>query len=251
MKETRLIMSMPITIEVIDNISREQMNSIFNYFREIDARFSVFKRDSEISKLNRGEITFRQCSLDLQTVLELCAETKGITGGYFDIKHNSKVDPSGLVKGWAIHNAAELLRGFGIRNFYVDAGGDIEVSGHNKSGGFWKIGIRNPFNRNENVKIVELSGKGIATSGTAIRGQHIYNPRDPQTELSEIVSITVIGPDIYEADRFATAAFAMQKEGIYFIESLAEFAGYAIDKKGNAKFTNNFTDYVFQNVQMG
>ncbi len=241
---------MPVTVEVVDRITREQMSTVFDYFRDIDARFSVFKRGSEISRLNRGEITFRQCSRDLQEILELCAETKGITGGYFDIRRNGKLNPSGLVKGWAIHNAANLLRNYGFRNFYVDAGGDIEVSGHNTLGKLWRIGIRNPFRHNENIKVIELTGKGIATSGTAIRGQHIYNPRNPNAPLKEIVSITVIGPDIYEADRFATAAFAMQEEGIYFIGSLSGFAGYAINNKGKAIFTENFTEYVYQHVQM-
>ena len=106
------------------------------------------------------------------------------------------------------------------------------------------MGIRNPFNHQQNIKILELDGKGIATSGTYSRGQHIYNPFSPDKDLEKIVSISVIGPNVYEADRFATAAFAMQDNGIYFIESLPGFEAYAIDRNGIATATSAFHTYV-------
>jgi thiamine biosynthesis lipoprotein len=62
--------------------------------------------------------------------------------------------------------------------------------------------------------------------------------------MTDIVGLTVIGPNIYEADRFATAAFAMGREGIMFIENLAGFEGYMIDQHGQATFTSHFTRYV-------
>ncbi len=58
------------------------------------------------------------------------------------------------------------------------------------------------------------------------------------------MSLTVIGPNIYDADRFATAAFAMGRDGIYFIENLEGFEGYMIDKNGMATFTTGFEGYV-------
>ncbi len=65
----------------------------------------------------------------------------------------------------------------------------------------------------EIVKVLAISDRGVATSGTYIRGQHIYNPVTGGLPDPEIVSITVIGPDIYEADCYATAAFAMGRKG--------------------------------------
>jgi len=90
---------------------------------------------------------------------------------------------------------------------------------------------------------VYIRNEGIATSGTYIRGAHIYNPLNPQEQLNEIVSLTVIGPNIYEADRFATAAFAMGKNGIVFIEHLPGFEAYVIDVKGIATSTTGFSKY--------
>jgi thiamine biosynthesis lipoprotein len=94
--------------------------------------------------------------------------------------------------------------------------------------------------------VLELTDKGIATSGTAIRGQHIYNPHNPGQQLLDVASLTVIGPDVCEADRFATAAFAMGKRGIFFIEELPGFEGYMIDASARATYTTGFERYVLQ-----
>ncbi len=246
MKQTRLLMGMPITLEVMDEqVTQDDLNAVFAYFVSVDERFSTYKETSEIAKINRGELLLAQYSEEMKTILALCDQTKKDTHGYFDIWHGDICDPSGLVKGWAIQNAANMLKERGLRHFYVDAGGDIEVAGNN-NGKLWRIGIRNPFNRNENVKVLALTNRGVATSGTAIRGQHIYNPHHPDQQLVDVLSITVIGPNIYEADRFATAAFAMGKQGIQFIEELAGFEGYMIDVHAKATYTSSFERYVLQ-----
>ena len=131
----------------------------------------------------------------------------------------------------------------GLRNYYLDAGGDIQLAG-TKDGAPWRVGIRNPFNRAEHVKALAITDHGVATSGTAIRGQHIYNPYHAGQPIAEIVSMTVIGPDVYEADRFATAAFAMGRMGVAFIEGLDGFEGYMIDAQGIATYTSGFERYV-------
>ncbi len=138
-----------------------------------------------------------------------------------------------------------MLHGFGYRNFYVEAGGDIQVFGQNGEGKAWTVGIKNPFNVQEIVKTAKLhNNEGIATSGSYERGAHIYNPKNRKQELAEIASITVIGKNIYEADRFATAAFAMQGRGIGFIESVPGLEGYSIDTHGIATMTSGFSTYV-------
>jgi thiamine biosynthesis lipoprotein len=73
------------------------------------------------------------------------------------------------------------------------------------------------------VKIVSGDSIAVATSGTAIRGQHIYNPLDPARLLTDVVSLTIVGDAILDVDRFATAAFAMGTAGISFVESLAGY----------------------------
>ncbi|HEY7419310.1 MAG TPA: FAD:protein FMN transferase [Ktedonobacteraceae bacterium] len=244
MKHTRLLMGMPITVEVVDSaVTQNDLDKVFAYFVYVDETFSTYKDSSEISKINRGELLPEQYGEDMKTILALSEQARKDTDGYFDIRRDGMYDPSGLVKGWAIQNAANMLRGWGFRNFYIDAGGDIQVAG-NKDGRPWRVGIRNPFNHAEYVKVLALTDEGIATSGTAIRGQHIYNPHNQGVQLLEIASMTVIGPNVYEADCFATAAFAMERKGILFIEKLTGFEGYMIDVNRRATFTSGFERYV-------
>ena len=239
---------MPVIIEIIDPLVTENIfEEIFNYFIYIDNTFSPFKNDSELTKINNGKLQKNEWSRDMKTVFKLCEQTKKETYGYFNIEKNRQFDPLGLVKGWAINNAANILKRKGLKNFYVEAGGDIQVAGNNIENKSWKIGIQNPFNIKQNVKIITLSNHGIATSGTYLRGQHIRNPFFPKEEIKDIISLTVIGPNIYEADRFATAAFAMGKGGINFIEKKSSLAGYMIDNKGIATLTNNFNKFIYKN----
>jgi len=245
MKQTRLMMGMPITVEVLDrSATDETLDEVFAYFRYVDEKFSTYKETSEISQINEGHLELADASDDMQKIFALAEETRLATDGYFDIAHNGRYDPSGIVKGWAIAQAADLLRDKGFQNFYVDAGGDIQAYGRNDQNEEWRVGIRNPFNPTEIVKVFSISNCGIATSGTYVRGQHIYNPKQTDQRLTEVVSLTVIGPNIYEADRFATAAFAMGPAGIAFIENLADFEGYMIEADGQATLTSGLGRYV-------
>lgn len=238
-------MGMPVSVEIVDAAAcEEDFDDVYDYFSQVDERFSTYKPNSEISRINRGEIQTVDFSAEMREVFELSELTKQQTNGYFDIRNAEIIDPSGLVKGWAIHNAAKLLAARGFRHFYVDAGGDVQVSGKNEQGMPWQVGIRSPFNQQEIVKAVQLDSQGIATSGTYVRGDHIYNPNDKTGIDDQVASLTVIGPNVYEADRFATAAFAMGAEGINFIESVPGLEGYSIDHHGIATYTSGFETFI-------
>jgi FAD:protein FMN transferase len=243
--ETRLIMGMPITIEVVGDGDGYAHQTAFEYFEEVDARFSPYKGNSEVSAFARGELDIADTSDELSEVLGLCALTRSETDGYFDIRRpDGRIDPSGLVKGWAIRNAARRIAALGYNDFFVDAGGDVECHGHNGNGGSWRIGIRNPFNAVEIVKVLTPGDGGVATSGAYVRGQHIYNPHAGAAASDEVASVTVVGPDAYEADRFATAAFAMGRDGITFLETRPGLEAYLIDSSGMATMTSGFQTFV-------
>ena len=246
MKETKILMGMPITVEIVDSsVDAMDINDVFNYFKYVENRFSVHKPESEISQINDQKINQADWSEEMLIIFDLARETKKLTDGYFDIvNREGKFDPSGIVKGWAIFNASKILEGRGFTNFYIEAGGDIQAKGKNSLGEDWRIGIRNPFNIQQIVKAVAVGDNGVATSGTYIRGQHIYDPKQKDLPITEIVSLTVIGPNIYEADRFATAAFAMREKGIAFIEKIPGFEGYMINKNGRATMTSGFEKYL-------
>jgi thiamine biosynthesis lipoprotein len=244
MKSTKLIMGMPITIEIVDRkATKQDLNEVFAYFLSIDKQFSPFKKFSEVSLINKGKLAPINYSPQMQEVLELSAQTKKETNGFFDVYHENTFNPSGLVKGWAINNAAKILSVKGFQNFYINAGGDIQTKGLNIDNKPWLIGIRNPFQKTNLVKVVSLTNTAIATSGTYERGYHIYNPKSSYHKPHELVCLSVIGPDIYEADRFATAAFVMGHLALNFIASKPGLSGFAIDKHGNTSYTTNFLNY--------
>lgn len=246
MKKTAQIMGMRVAVEIIDgNGNEEDITEVFRYLQEIDEIFSTYKQTSEIGRINRGEVKIENASEKVKEIFALCEQTKKETNGYFDMSQNGKIDPSGIVKGCAIFQSAELLARKKYRNFYIEISGDIEVRGLNSKNEKWKIGIENPFNREEIVKVVSLSNNGIATSGTAKRSNHIYNPLTGNV-ADGIASISVIGPNVYEADRFATAAFAMGEKGIEFIEKLSGFEGYMITKEKKAIYTSQFEKYLLE-----
>ncbi|MBI5358664.1 FAD:protein FMN transferase [Candidatus Amesbacteria bacterium] len=234
MQQSRIIMGMPITIKIVGLVSQNIFDRVFEYFESIDEKYSPFKENSEVSQINNG---LTSVSHDMNIIMKLCKEANEITNGYFDVWRGGIFNPSGLVKGWAIKNAGNLVRNMGFENYFLDVGGDIEAFGKT-----WKIGIRNPFNLSETIKVLNIQDGAVATSGNYERGNHIYNPLGKMQ--NDIVSLTVIGSDILWADVMATAAFAMGREGISFIEKQKGLEGYMIDNKGMAIYTSGFNIYV-------
>ena len=245
MKQTRALMGMPITTEIVDaHVTEELFDRVYDYFKHVDETFSTYKSTSEITAINEGRLNLADASEEMKLIFMLSDETKHATNGFFDIQTpNGTYDPSGLVKGWSIWNAAHIILQNGCKNFYVDAGGDVQTHGMNAAGEPWTVGIKNPWNEAEHIKIIKVGDEGVATSGIYIRGLHIYDPHTKKP-IEDLVSLTVVGPNVYEADRFATAAFAMGHNAIHFIESLPGFEGYAITKDKIATMTSGFEKYI-------
>jgi thiamine biosynthesis lipoprotein len=244
-KQTRIIMGMPVILMTPDaRVTVSSLDKIFGFLEYADQKYSPFIATSDVALINQKQLATENYDDELQEILALAAKTKHETNGYFDVWHNENFDPSGIVKGWAIQKASQMMQEF-TDDFYVEAGGDIQVGGNNDMAQPWRIGIRNPFERNETISVVELQNHAVATSGTAIRGQHIYNPFSPQP-IKGIVSLSVIAPAIVDADRIATAAFAMREKGIQFIESLKGYEGYMVDSNKRATKTTGWEEYEVQ-----
>jgi len=245
MTETRIVMGMPITVVVPEDAGSEAedrarvvsaVGDVFAYLESVDRQFSPFKEESEVSAVRRGEVRRENASDEMRRVLKLCEETKSMTNGYFDAWAGGIFDPSGLVKGYSLHRAARMLSTAGFTCYAVDGAGDIEMKGLLEGGKPWSVGIRNPFSPDTIVKVVELTDCGIATSGNYIRGAHIYDPTSGE-RAHDIASITVIAANVFEADRLATAAFAMGRQGIEFLASLSGIEAYMVDHDSEATYT--------------
>ncbi|HEX3805976.1 MAG TPA: FAD:protein FMN transferase [Gaiellaceae bacterium] len=203
------VMGMPIVVEVRDEPGSATLDRVFDWFRFVDETFSTFKETSEISRLNRGELSLEDAHPDVRHVLGRCEELREATRGYFDARAtgDGALDPSGLVKGWSVDRAAALLEDAGSREYAVNAGGDMIVRG-----GTWRIGIQHPREQGKVAKIVEASELAIATSGEYERGHHVLDPHTGRAPEG-VLSVTVTGPELGTADAYATAAFAMGEDG--------------------------------------
>jgi thiamine biosynthesis lipoprotein len=211
------IMGMPIAIDVRDDIDPTAIEEAFTWFRRVDATFSTYKPDSDISRLDRGELSVPDAHPHVREVLARCEELRAETNGYFDIHATGRLDPSGYVKGWAVDRAAGLLERAGARRFHINAGGDILARGGTPDP--WRIGIQHPICRDRLACVLEITDGAVATSGAYERGAHVFDPhlrRPPDG----VLSVTLIGRDLVSTDAYATAAFAMGRAGPAWTASL-------------------------------
>ena len=210
MSERRLehVMGMPVRVEVRDQgVGEAALDAVYAWLRVVDARFSPFRADSEISRIDRGELSLRDAHPDVREVLARCERLRVATGGYFDARAGGSLDPCGLVKGWAVDRAGALLAAAGARRFCIDAGGDVLLRG-----GPWRVGVRHPRRRDRLAAALELCDAAVATSGAYERGAHVLDPVGGGPARGAL-SVTVVGRELATADACATAAFAMGVRG--------------------------------------
>jgi thiamine biosynthesis lipoprotein len=229
LRRVEQVMGMPIVVDVRDDCGDEVLDELFDWFREVDQRFSTYKETSEISRLNRGELHIRDCHPDVRWVLARCDELREETGGFFDARYASllEVDPSGLVKGWSVDRGGELLEARGLANYSINAGGDIRLRGAALPEDTWRTGIQHPVLHDRIAAVVESNDLALATSGTYIRGEHILDPHTG-TPPSGLLSVSIAGADLATADAYATAAFAMGEDGAAWSATRAPYESFVI-----------------------
>ncbi|MBT2414202.1 FAD:protein FMN transferase [Streptomyces sp. ISL-12] len=223
MRRVEHVMGFPVSLRVDDeDVPERAADAVFAWLREVDARFSPFRADSEVCRLDRGE-SFRT-SDDLREVLALCEEYRAATGGAFDARLPGRgLDPCAVVKGWSVQRAAGLLTAAGARRFCLNAGGDVVAAG-----GPWRVGIRHPEHADRLCAVLDITDAAVATSARYERGDHIIDGRTgaPATGL---LSLTVVAPTLTEADPVATAAFALGPEGVTWAAARAGCEVFAVD----------------------
>jgi FAD:protein FMN transferase len=174
----------------------------------VDAVFSTYRPDSQISRLQDGTLALSECAAEVAEVLERCAALAEETDGYFDCRYAGALDPSGYVKGWAIERASDLLEAAGSANHCVNGGGDVQCVGSAAPGRPWRVGISDPLDSGRLVSSVAGHRLAVATSGVAERGPHLVDPHGT-TAPGAFTAVTVIGTHLADVDAYATAAFAM------------------------------------------
>jgi thiamine biosynthesis lipoprotein len=232
--ERRAVMGMPVAITVRDRRVPRAVEAAFAWLRDVDERFSTYRPASEISRIARGELDPAAASPVVREVLARCEALREETGGAFDACAGGALDPSGLVKGWAVDRAGALLEEAGARDYCVDAGGDLRLRG-----GPWRVGVRHPLQPGKLAAVLTAHDLAIATSGTYERGVHILDPRTGRPPQG-VLSVTVAGADLATADAYATAAFALGAAGPRFTAGLERHEAMTILEGGRVLTTPGF-----------
>ena len=206
------VMGMPVSLHVRGTVDSPVVETAvaqaFGSLRRVDAVFSTWRADSDLLRVRRGELREQDAHPWLAEVSALCDDAERRTRGLFSaLAGGSEPDPTGLVKGWAVEQAARHLEHVPGISFCLNAGGDLLAGvGLGAVPTTWRVGIEDPTDRSRVAATVELSRGGLATSGNAARGAHIA---DPLTGLPvhRTGSATVWGPSLVWADVWATALF--------------------------------------------
>ncbi|MFJ9009302.1 FAD:protein FMN transferase [Streptomyces canus] len=230
------VMGFPVSLRIDDeDVPESAADAVFAWLREVDARFSPFKEDSEVSRYDRGELSADGLSADLREILGLCEHYRVATGGAFDVRlPGRRLDPCAVVKGWSVQRAAELLTAAGATRFVLNAGGDVVAAG-----GPWRVGVRHPEHADKLCTVLSLDGGAVATSARYERGDHIIDGRTGRAATG-LLSLTVVAPTLTEADSVATAAFAMGPDGVDWAASLDGCEVFAVDAERRVLRTPGF-----------
>lgn len=168
------------------------------------------------------------------------------------IKKGMLLDIGGIVKGYAVDRAVEVLREAGIKNALVNAGGNIFMLGEKKWAKPFKIGIQHPRREKEIITVLKISDAALSTSGdyqnyfveNGKRHNHIFDPRTGQSACL-CWSVTIVAKDATTADILSTGVFVMGPEkGLRLVESLPDVECFIVDAAGKVVRSGGFDKMV-------
>jgi FAD:protein FMN transferase len=177
------------------------------WLHRIDAIFSTFRADSELSRLQRGELGPAERSPEMVEVLGLASECQERTQGTYRLcwRRDGVPDPTGIVKGWAVDRASLILATSGVPDHLVSSAGHIRLSGHPEPDRVWTTGIAHPHQLGLLVAAVNVTDIGMATWDSAQPGRR--TTETPTESTAEgVASVTVIGVSSATAYGYAVGA---------------------------------------------
>jgi thiamine biosynthesis lipoprotein len=204
---------------------------VVGWLHHVDRVFSTYRADSDISRLRRRELRLVDADPCVAEVLDLCAEAEHATGGHFSARRDGRIDPTGLVKGWAVEGASRRLRDHGSADHAVDGGGDVQLAGRPEPDRLWTVGISDPADRGRILTTVTGRDFAVATSGISERGAHITDSFTGRP-VTHLASATVTGPSLTRVDAYATAAFVMGADALRWIDTVPGHAALLVGTDG-------------------
>ncbi|MFD8070577.1 FAD:protein FMN transferase [Streptomyces parvulus] len=227
---------------------RAALDEAVAQLRRADEVFSTYREDSQVSRLARDEVAVGECAPELAEVLGLAAEAERVSEGWFSTRYRGRLDPTGIVKGWAVERAARRIAAAGATGVSLNGGGDVQLLGTPGSGRPWRVGVSDPLRPGGLAAVVSAAGAAelaVATSGSAERGAHVVDPRTGRSAVTDLLSVTVVAPRLTWADCWATAAFAMgSREGLRWLESLPGVEGLLITAGDEVRCTGGLAAWL-------
>ena len=212
-------------------VTPESVQSVEAELDRIDLLFSTYRPDSQISRLNTGQIRLTDCSPEVREVLAACAHAERRTAGWFTARYSAGIDPTGIVKGWAIRRASGLLIAAGSTCHAINGGGDVLVVADPAADEPWRIGVPAGLGPDYPLRVLAGHNFAIATSGNSERPGEIRSPFTGAPSLTWS-TVSVWGPDIVAADALATAAVAMGRASVAWLETVPGYEAVAVDANG-------------------
>jgi thiamine biosynthesis lipoprotein len=237
-------MGMPISLALRglhhdDDRARRAWAEVIAELREVDLVFSTYREDSFVSRLGRREITVADCPDEVAEVLELGLLARSQSDGAFDVRRRAAdgtvvLDPSGVVKGWAVERASARLRTLDATDFCLSAGGDMVCHTVDPNGTPWRVGIEDPLDPSRVLAVVPVGRGAVATSGTAHRGAHLVDARTGAAPR-QVASVTVVAHSLTWADIDATAAYALDQDAASWLRGRAGRTGLVVWRDGSVE----------------
>lgn len=265
-------------VNIYFNNNSDAEAEILKLLYDLDDLCSIYKEDSDISKINNST-DYVKVDNKVFTLIKESIKYCDMTLGYEDItvkplidalKNNQDtkeslnlvnyknillkepnliklknkgmgIDLGSMVKGYATDLIVDILNKYSIEDALIDLGGNIYVKGLN-NGNLWRVGIQNPFQKERTpIGYLDLTNKSIVTSGTNERGNHIINPKTG-LPANDIKSITIIADKSFDAEGLSTGCFVQGLESLKLIENNHMLSAIIIDNNRNIYLTSNLTD---------
>ena len=242
-------MGTAISLEAPD-APADAADRFFDEIRTLEAKLSKFRHDSEVMRLERGELALDDASPQVREIVVRCEALRSTTGGAFDhrpiVDGCQLLDANALAKGWIIEQAVLHLQFAGVSSYFVNAGGDVVVGAPPHGQTSWRVGITHPDDPTAVFATVLLDQAALATSGGYQRGDHIRctTTCDGLDELDELTSVSVIGPQLATADALATAVFASGEPRPSWWNNESPYGIISAAASGRVFYTDNLADIV-------
>jgi len=153
-----------------------------------------------------------------------------------------RISLDGVAKGYIVDKVGARIKRTGIQNALINAGGDILALGHRGDGRPWRVGIQSPFKSDEYLRVIDLSDRAVATSGSyeiyfdrKQKYHHLINPAAGRP-ANRVVSATTVAATAARADALSTAAFVRPAT----LKAVTACEGLLVNREGGQALTPGF-----------